>query len=94
MADKLEYSKLIRWLHGCAERQVMAAGSRATFISDMFFEAADAIERLYEANEKTIADINLFSKSFEDGSASKDFCIGIENRLRTALNVIDGEGNE
>lgn len=80
-----DYTKLIRWLRGLAERQVMASGSRATFVSDMYFDAADAIENLQEATEKTIADLHLFSSAFEDGSASKDFCIGLENRLRSAL---------
>lgn len=42
-------------------------------------------DAIIEAIEKTIADIRLFSNSFDDGSASKDFCIGIENRLRSAL---------
>ena len=37
--------KLVRWLRGLAERQVNASGSRATFVSDMYFEAADAIEQ-------------------------------------------------
>lgn len=45
---------------------------------------------LQEATEITIADIRLFSNSFDDGSASKDFCIGIESRLRSALSKISG----
>jgi len=47
--------------------------------------AIAALPELTEAVEKTIADIRLFSNAFDDGSASKDFCIGIENRLRSAL---------
>mgnify|MGYP000888566680 CR=1 FL=1 len=39
-------AKLIRWLRGRAEAAVTAAGSRATFKSDMYFSAADAIEGL------------------------------------------------
>ena len=49
-----------------------------------------AYAELSEEVGKTIADIRLFSKSFDDGSASKDFCIGIENRLRSALLKIKG----
>jgi hypothetical protein len=84
-------NKLIRWLRGLAERQVTAAGSRATFTSDMYFDAADAIETLQEAAEKNIADLRLFSNAFEDGSASKDFCIGLEARLTNALLKAKGE---
>ena len=42
-------------------------------------------DAIAEAIEKTIADIRLFSSSFENGSASKDFCMGIEQRLRSVL---------
>jgi hypothetical protein len=41
-----DYAKTRRWLLGPAEAQVTASGSRATFVSDMYFEAAEAIETL------------------------------------------------
>jgi hypothetical protein len=48
---------------------------------------------MHEAIEKTIADLHLFANSFDDGSASKDFCIGLESRLRSALlKAKGGEG--
>jgi len=90
--SKIDYDKTQRWLHEAAAR------SRVPFISDQFLDAAKAIKTLRaeqaeitEAVEKTIADIRLFSNSFDDGSASKDFCIGIENRLRSALDKAKGE---
>jgi hypothetical protein len=55
-APSPDHDKLIRWLRGLAEAAVTANGSRATFASDMYFEAAEAIaslqgevERLKEA---------------------------------------------
>ena len=47
MAEKLDHDKLIRWLRGLAEAAVTASGSRATFTSDMYFDAADAIGNLH-----------------------------------------------
>lgn len=35
---------LIRWARSQAERTVTANGARASFISDMFFDLADALE--------------------------------------------------
>jgi hypothetical protein len=62
MGEKLNHGKLIRWLRGIAERQVTAAESRATFTSDMYFDAAEAIETLQaekaaiiEAAERVLA---------------------------------------
>lgn len=54
--------------------------------------AIAALPEIAEAIEKTIADIRLFSNSFDNGSASKDFCIGVENRLRSALIKAKSEG--
>lgn len=41
-----DHDRVKRWLLGLAERQVTASGSRATFTSDMYFEAAESIEQL------------------------------------------------
>lgn len=44
--DEFDTGRVRRWLLGLAEATVTANGSRATFVSDMYFEAAEAIERL------------------------------------------------
>ena len=51
-----DYDKTRRWLLGLAEAQVTASGSRATFVSDMYFEAAEAIKDLQTqlATEKAL----------------------------------------
>lgn len=54
-------------------------------------KACGALPEIAEAIERTIADIRLFSNSFDNGSASKDFCIGVENRLCSALNKAKGK---
>ncbi len=45
-STEIDYDKIIRWCRGLAEKQATANGSKASFVSDMYFEAADAIERL------------------------------------------------
>jgi hypothetical protein len=47
-------------------------------------------ERQVTASGSRRTFIRLFSNCFEDGSASKDFCIGLENRLRSAINSAKG----
>lgn len=44
--DEDDAGRIRRWLQGLAEATVRANGGRATFVSDMYFEAAEAIERL------------------------------------------------
>jgi hypothetical protein len=43
---EVDYDKIVRWCRGLAEAQVTANGSKASFVSDMYFDAADAIEKL------------------------------------------------
>jgi hypothetical protein len=71
-----------------AAEQDMPKGHTIPLIDDE--GRLDAFAHLIEATEKTIADIALFSKCFDDGSASKDFCIGVETRLRSVLTRIQG----
>lgn len=46
MSEPVSNDKIVRWLRGLAEAAVNAAGSRATFVSETYFEAADRIEAL------------------------------------------------
>lgn len=50
------HEAIVRWCRELAKRQVAAAESRATFASDMYFEAADAIEKLRAALEPFAAE--------------------------------------
>jgi hypothetical protein len=47
-----DHEKLIRWLRGLAENTVTNNGSRRSFVSDMYFEAADAIASLQTLEER------------------------------------------
>lgn len=76
-----------------AVMETMAYGYIDPKFSVKIVKQVTALPELVEATEKTIADIRLFANCFDDGSASKDFCIGIENRLRSALSKINGGGN-
>ncbi len=58
MTHDRDWERVVRWLLGLAERQVTVAGSRATFVSDMYFEAAECIERLAKENGQMFAHIN------------------------------------
>lgn len=51
-AELMDTSKLIRWLNELAERQVTVSGSRATFVSDMYFEAASRLPALQGENDR------------------------------------------
>ena len=77
-------------LFGSAETfmEIFLSGVKA---SDMYFDAAEAIDSLQSVIKKTIEDIHLFSNSFEDGSPSKDFCIGVVNRLVSTLDKAEAE---
>lgn len=44
MSDKRSDETLIRWARVQAENTVTANGSKASFVSDMFFELAEALE--------------------------------------------------
>lgn len=76
-----------------AVMETMVYGYIDPAFSAQVVKQVTALPALIEATEKTIADIALFAKCFDDGSASKDFCIGIENRLREALGKIQGGSN-
>jgi hypothetical protein len=57
----IDHDKLVRWLRGLAEAAVTANGSRATFASDMYFEAADAIASLQGEVERLKAALKPFA---------------------------------
>lgn len=65
--ELIDTPKLIRWLEGLAERQVTSSGSRATFVSDMYFEASSRLSSLQEENNR------LQSRILELEEALRDF---------------------
>lgn len=96
MAEKLSlnHDKLIRWLRGLAAAAVTAAGSRATFTSDMYFEAADAIGNLHADKVFLIEAARSFIGEIEDTPLAS--CREIEGltsfrALREAVNRMGGE---
>ena len=93
MAEKLNHGKLIRWLRGIAERQVTALGNQATFTSDMYFDAAEAIETLQaektaliEAAERVLA----WQDPIEVCAPELGGCTSAFAALREALSSIKG----
>jgi len=98
------YEKLHRWLLGLAEAQVTASGSRATFVSDMYFDAAEAINTLEAENVALVKSIQALG-AMPEGYC---FCFGNERDpnkpehehtgecrdLRSALKAVQGgDGN-
>lgn len=61
-----DHDRVKRWLLGLAERQVTASGSRATFTSDMYFEAAESIEQLSAEIANLKAELEEAQKIIED----------------------------
>lgn len=95
MVEKLDHDKLIRWLRGLASRQVTAAGSRATFTSDMYFEAADAIGNLHADKVYLIRAATPITEHLEGYEHVEDedpilIPIGQIRALREAVNRIKG----
>jgi hypothetical protein len=66
-----DYAKTRRWLLGPAEAQVTASGSRATFVSDMYFEAAEAIETLMKQQADHQAKVREYMDICENLSAQR-----------------------
>lgn len=94
-----DHEKTRRWLLGLAERQVMASGSRATFVSDMYFEAAEAIETLLKQQDTlyhTLVIAQTALKSYEYGNASpalaKEICAAIEPVIERAKRAAEKAG--
>lgn len=76
--------ELIRRLRGLAEAAVNASGSRATFVSDMYFEAADRLAAL-------IAERDSLMGSLEPSASTKQAYSGEFVFTRTER---DEDGNE
>jgi len=70
MADP-DYDRTRLWLLGLAETQVTASGSRATFVSDMYFEAAEAIDTLMKQQAGHQAKVSEYMDICENLSAQR-----------------------
>jgi hypothetical protein len=91
MMAEPDYGKTRRWLLGLAEAQVTASGSRATFVSDMYFEAAEAIDTLLKQQAELVRMLTAAQcalKSYEYGNAStelaKEICAAINPVIEKA----------
>lgn len=78
----VDYDSTRRYLLGLAEAAVTANGNRATFVSDMYFEAAEAIETLIVEN--TTLKAELFA------ARARLFSYGVSTITRDPLAHIKG----
>jgi hypothetical protein len=75
-----DHETLIRWLRGLAENTVTNNGSRRSFVSDMYFEAADAIATMRDAVIEECAEIA--DQYLRDGDWDRDACEAIGRHIR------------